>query len=140
MDIPSAEILRVSAVAYLRETGSHEEADLLGRCKLEIGSTGQRYSNTTVIGLNITLRCRAPDLNRFTESESGWDLPSAVWATIKSAVGSVLPAEFQVHELFARSFLVNRNELEKTELERLVGAQIDLMIAVATGGEGTCRR
>ena len=134
MKIPGAETLRISAVAYLRETGSHQEANLLSRCKLEIGATGQRYAGTTVIGLNITLRCRAVDLDSFKDSESGWDLPSAVSVTIKGAVGSVLPTEFQVHELSARSFLVDRNEFEKTELERLIEAQIDLMVAVATGG------
>lgn len=134
MIIPNADTLRVSAAAYLRETGAHEEADLLTRCKLEIGVTGQRYTGTTVIGLNITLRCRGADLDRFRDAESGWDLPSATWITIKGAIGSVLPAEFQVHELSARSFLVERNEFEKTELERLIDSQIDLMIAVATGG------
>lgn len=134
MKLPSTETLRVSAVAYLRETGSHEEADLLTRCKIEIGATGQRYAGTTVIGLNITLRCRAADLDKFKDTESGWDLPNPVWVTIKVAIGSVLSAEFQVHELSARSLLVDRNEFEKTELERLIEAQIDLLVAVATGG------
>jgi hypothetical protein len=134
MKLPSTETLRVSAAAYLRETGSHEEADLLSRCTIEIGATGQRYTGTTVIGLNITLRCRAADLDKFKDTESGWDLPSPVWATIKAAIGSVLPVELQVHELSARSFLVDRSEFEKRELERLIQAQIDLMIAVATGG------
>src|SRR5439155_21146000 len=42
--------------------------------------------------------------------------------------------EFKVHDLAARSVLVDREEFEKSELERLIDAQKSLMIAVATGG------
>ena len=54
--------------------------------------------------------------------------------TIQGAIEAVLPAELKVHALSARSLLVDRNEFEKTELERLIEAQIHVMIAVATGG------
>jgi len=132
--IPSTETLRVSAIAYLRETGSHDEADLLSRRKLEIGEKGQQYSGATIIGLNITLRCRATDLDRFKDLDSSWDLSSRALITIESAIGSVLPGELKVRELSARLLLVNRNEFEKTVLVRFIEAQIDLMISVATGG------
>lgn len=133
MKAPSAETLHLSAVAYLREIGAHEEADLLSRCKLEIGS-GQRYVGTSQVGLNITLRCRASDLEKLKNPDSVWDLPSQSHTLIRQAIESVLSVEFKVHEISPRSFLVDRNEFEKTELERLIEAQKDLMIAVATGG------
>jgi hypothetical protein len=133
--VPDPETIRLSAIAHLRELGSHEEADLLSRCKLEIGDTAQQYSGSTKLGLNITLRCRAVDLAAF-EDEPVWDvpLPSAAHMAIQRAIKAVLPAQLDVHDLSARSLLVDRKEFEKTELERLVEAQIDLMIAVATGG------
>jgi hypothetical protein len=131
--VPNSEILRLSAISHLRDVNANEEADLLSKCKIEI-SSGQRYSNTSRIGLNITLRCMAIDLGRFKESDSGWELSSQTFNLIKNAVESILPIEFTVHEMSARSFLVERSEFEKTELERLIEAQKDLMIAVATGG------
>ncbi len=79
-------------------------------------------------------RCRASDLDKFKNTDSVWDLPSQSHTLIQKAIESVLPVEFKVHEISARSFLVDRNEFEKTELERLIEAQKDLMIAVATGG------
>lgn len=133
MKLPTAEIVRLSAISYLREVDAHDEAELLGWCKIEIGSQ-QGYSGTTIVGLNITLRCRAGDLHRFKDHTSGWGLPSNSHKLIDEAIKSVLPAEFTVHELSARSFLVDRSEFEKTELEQLIEAQKDIMIAVATGG------
>lgn len=109
------------------------EADLLSSCRLEIMSV-QQYSNTKRIGLNITLRCKAKDLEKFKDTDSGWDLASQSLILIQQAIKSVLPVEFSVHEISARSFLVDRSEFEKTELERFIEAQKDLMIAVATGG------
>ena len=133
MKLPTAETVRLSAISYLRELNGHEEAELLGRCKLEIGSS-QGYAGTTIIGLNITLRCRASDLYRFKDQDSVWGLPSNSHELIKEALKSVLPAELTVHEISARSFLVDRGEFEKSELERLIEAQKDVMVAVATGG------
>ncbi len=133
MKIPNPDTVRLSAISYLRELNAHEEADLLSRCKLEIGS-GQRYSGSTRVGLNVTLRCRAGDLERFKDQDSAWDLPSESHMLIEKAIKSVLPAELTVHEMSARSFLVDRSEFEKTELERLIEAQKDVMTAVATGG------
>lgn len=123
----------MSAIANLRELGSDEEADLLAHCILEVGDA-IRYTGSTDMGLNITLRCRATDLNRFADQDSTWDMPSAAYFAIKRAIEAVLPSQVTVHDLSARSLLVDRNEFEKTELERLIEAQIDLMIAVATGG------
>jgi len=134
MKVPNPDIIKMSAIAYLRELGEHEEADILSRCKLEIGDTGQRYTGSTKLGLNITLRCRASDLVKFKDQDSFWGLPSDTCLTIKNAIESVLPAQLKVHVLSARSLLVDRDEFEKTELERLIEAQIDLMIAVSTGG------
>jgi hypothetical protein len=133
VNVPNPESVRLSAIANLRELGSDEEADLLSRCKLEIGDTAQQYSGCTSLGLNITLRCRAVDLAKF---EDDWDvaLPSAAHMAIQRAIQAVLPAQLNVHDLSARSLLVDRDEFEKTELERLIEAQINLMIAVATGG------
>ncbi len=73
-------------------------------------------------------------MDKFKNTDSVWDLPSQSHTLIQKAIESVLPVEFKVHEISARSFLVDRNEFEKTELERLIEAQKDLMIAVATGG------
>lgn len=135
MKVPNPETIRLSAIAYLREISSHEEADLLSRCNLEIGDTVQRYTGFTKLGLNLTLRCRATDLSKFEDQDpSLWGLPSATYTAIRQAIDAVLPAQLQVHDLSARSLIVDRNEFEKTELERLIEAQIDLMIAVATGG------
>ena len=134
MKVPDPDTIKLSAVSHLRELGAHDEADLLSRCRLEIGDTGQRYAGSTELGLNITLRCRATDLARFKDQSSFWDLPSDEHMAIKSAIESTLPAQLKVHDLSARSLLVDRNEFEKSELERLIEAQIDLMIAVATGG------
>ncbi len=133
MKVPSAETIQLSAISYLRELNAHEEAELLSRSKVEIGSA-QRYSGSTRVGLNITLRCRASDLQRFKDQDSSWDMPSDSHMLIQEAIKSVLPAELTVHEMSARSFLVDRGEFEKTELERLIEAQKDAMIAVATGG------
>lgn len=132
--IPDIETLKASAISYLRDTGSDEAADLLARCKIEIGKTGQRYSGSTEVGLNITLRSRARDLERFKDSDGIWDIPSDTNYAIRNAIAVVLPAQLKVHDLSARSILVDRKEFDKSELERLVEAQIDLMIAVATGG------
>lgn len=134
MKIPNPETIRISAIAYLRDIGSQEEADILSRCKLEIGDTGQRYTGSTQIGLILTLRCRASDVAKFEDQESAFGFPSSIHMSIQQAIGNVLPAELKVHNLSARSILVDRNEFDKTELERLIEAQIDLMIAVATGG------
>lgn len=134
MKVPSPDTIKLSAISNLRELGAHDEADLLSRCKLEIGDTGQRYAGSTELGLNITLRCRATDLAKFTDQSAFFDLPSDEHMLIKDAIESTLPAQLKIHDLSARSFLVDRNEFEKSELERLIDAQIDLMIAVATGG------
>ncbi len=134
MKLPSAETIRLSAIAHLRELDSHEEADLLARCKLEVSDTAQQYTGSTEIGLNITLRCRARDLGRFKDPTLGLELPSAAQLAIEEAIRAVLPAELTVHALSARSVLVDRDDFEKTEVERLIEAQVDLMIAVATGG------
>lgn len=134
MKIPDRETLRVSAISHLRELGANEAADALSRCRIEIGDTGQRYANTTELGLNITLRCRASDLVKFKDPESAWEMPSQLHISIEHAIQAVLPAQLKVHDLSARSLLVERDEFEKSELERLIEAQIDLMIAVATGG------
>lgn len=134
MKIPNPETIRMSAIANLRELGSDVEADLLSRCKLEVGEKAQRYATSTEVGLNLTLRCRATDLASFEDQDSAWGLPSEAYVAIKTAIEAVLPAELKVHNLCARSLLVNKNALEKIELERLIGAQIDLMITVATGG------
>jgi len=134
MKVPGPETIRLSAIAHLRELGLHVEADLLSCCKLEIGETGQRYAGSTELGLNLTLRCRATDLARFEDQSSCWKTPTEEYAAIRNAIEAVLPAQLKVHDLAARSLLVDRSEFDKTELERLIEAQIDLMIAVATGG------
>lgn len=134
MKIPSPETIWRSAIAHLRELGAQEEADLLSRCRLEIADTGQPYAGTTVIGLNITLRCRASDIAKFEDQDDAWGMPSEAHKVIKRAVQAALPAQLQVHDLSARSLLVGRDEFDKTELERLIEAQVDVMIAVATGG------
>jgi len=134
MKVPNPDTIKLSAIAHLRQLGSHEEADLLSRCKLEIGDTPQQYIGSTELGLNITLRCRAADLARFVYQDSGWERPSDACTAIKDSIKKVLPAQLDIHDLSARSLLVDRNEFEKTELERLIEAQIDVMIAVATGG------
>jgi hypothetical protein len=137
MKVPIPDTIKLSAIAHLHELGSHEEADLLSRCKLEFGDTGQRYAGSTGLGLNITLRCRATDLAKFEDQDTVWEMPSAAHMAIQDAIETVLPSQLKVHDLSARSLLVDRNEFEKTELERLIEAQIDLMIAVATGGPRT---
>ncbi len=134
MKVPDPETIRISAIAHLRELGLHVEADLLSRCKLEMGETGQRYAGSTELGLNLTLRSRATDLARFEDQSSFWKTPTEEFAAIQNAIEAVLPSQLKVHDLAARSLLVDRNEFDKTELERLIEAQIDLMIAVATGG------
>lgn len=134
MHTPSPETIKLSAISHLRELGSDEEADVLSRCKLEISDTRQQYMGSTKLGLNITLRCRATDLPTFEDKSTGWRMPSATHTAIQHAIEAVLPVQLKVHDLSARSLLVDRNEFEKTELERLIEAQIDLMIAVATGG------
>jgi len=134
MKLPDPETIKLTTISHLHEHGAHDEANLLSRCKLEIGDTGQRYAGSTELGLNITLRCRATDLARFSDQTSVWDLSSEEHTAIKHAIESTLPAQLKVHDLSARSLLVDRNEFEKSELERLIEAQIDLMIAVATGG------
>ncbi|MFB3779575.1 MAG: hypothetical protein ACE141_18290 [Bryobacteraceae bacterium] len=134
MNIPDAETIRISAISHLRELGTSEAADVLSRCRIEIGGTAQRYSNSTALGLNITLRCRASDLVEFTDQELPFEMPSQLHMSIETAIQAVLPAQLKVHELSARSFLVDRTEFEKSELERMIEAQMDVMIAVATGG------
>jgi hypothetical protein len=134
MELPDPETVRVSAAACLRERGEDDEAELLGRSKLELSPSSQRYINTTVLGLQFTLRCAARDLNLLETREFGVPLPSPMHTRIKDAISAVLPGEFSVHHLAARSALVNSKANERTELERLVEAQKGLMIAVATGG------
>ena len=134
MKIPSIDTIKQSAISHLRQLNAHEEADLLSRCKLEIADKGQQYAGSTVIGLNITLRCAATDLVRFTEQDSAWGFSSDEHWAIKTAIESVLPAQLKVHDLSARSMLVDSSEFKKSEVERLIEAQIDLMTSVATGG------
>lgn len=126
--------MRLSAVSFLRVSGDEAEADLLSRSKLELSRSAQKYINTTTIGLQFTLRCAARDLPLLGDREFGVRLPSSMHARIKEAISAVLPGEFTVHDLAARSVLVDRDEFEKSELERLIEAQKSLMIAVATGG------
>lgn len=130
MKIPDPETLRISAISHLRELNSDEEAALLNKCKLEIGSI-QRYSNTAKIGLNITLRCRSADI---IKCQDKWGLPSQAFTNIQAAIKSVLPVEITIDNISARSFIIDRSEFEKTELERLIETQKNLMITVATGG------
>ena len=134
MEAPNPDIVRLSAVSYLRESGADTEADLLSRSKLELSRSEQRYINTTTVGLQFTLRCSARDLPLLENREFSFPLPSSMHTRIKEAISAVLPGEFQVHDLAARSVLVDREEFEKSELERLIDAQKSLMIAVATGG------
>ena len=55
MKVPDPEEIRLSAIAHLRELGSNEEANLLSRCKLEVGDTEQGYAGSTEVGLNLRL-------------------------------------------------------------------------------------
>lgn len=134
MKIPSLATIHASALAYLREIGENDAAELLGRCVLEVGDKAQGYSNTTELGLNITLRCRAADLPLFEGGDGYFDTNSEAYHHIWKAVQSTLPAQMKIHSMSPRSLLVDRKEFEKGELERLIEAQKDLMIAVATGG------
>ncbi len=135
MKVPNADTLRRSAASHLRNQGNVADAEILGRSQLEISQTAQRYSNTTVIGLYVTLRCHSSDLAVFREEGFfGEDVNSDVHARVKAALGAVLPVEFQIHEMSARAFLVEKDAHELTELEALIDAQQQLMIAVATGG------
>lgn len=131
---PTPETVRLSAVSYLRERGAEAGADLLSRSKLGLSRSVQEYSNTTNLGLQFTLRCAARDLPLLEDREFSIPLPSAMHAQIKGAISAVLPGRFTVHDLAARSVLVDREEFEKSELERLIEAQKSLMIAVSTGG------
>lgn len=132
--VPHVDTIRCSAIAHLRALGAHDTADLLSRCKLELGENAQAYSGSTEVGLTFTLRCKAIDLQKFVENETGWELASNDHAKIKDAIQDVLPAQLRVHDLKARSLLVDREQFEKSELELLIEAQKGLMIAVATGG------
>ncbi|MBM3334715.1 hypothetical protein FJY63_08645 [Candidatus Sumerlaeota bacterium] len=136
MKVPPAETINLSAIQHLREIGAHDEADLLSRCNLEIGDTCYQYPGSTQIGLNITLRCKAADFKRFewTDHPILGECPSPSYEAIHRAIEAVLPGQVGLYSLSARSLLVDRNEFEKTELERLIEAQAALMIAVATGG------
>jgi hypothetical protein len=132
--IPNPDTIHSSAIAHLRELNAHEEADLLSRCRFEIGDTVQRQEGSARFGLYITLRCNARDLSKFKDSDSFCELPSSAYISIEEAIKSVLPAHLTICKLSARSFVVNKDRLDKAELIRLIEAQIDLMIAVATGG------
>src|SRR5207245_10583696 len=108
LQAPNAETVRLSAVSYRRESGAEAEADLLSRSKLELSRSAQRYINTTTVGLQFTLRCAARDLPLLEDREFGVPLPSSMHSEIKEAVSAVLPGEFKVHDLAARSVLVDR--------------------------------
>ena len=132
MDPPSPEILLASAIAYLRGKYSDREADILSRCKLDIKSI-QKYNYTTKIGLNITLRCKTADFDCLRD-QGFLQASTDEMLSIKEAIEAVLAIEFQINDISARTFLVDRSEIEKTETERLIELQKGLMIAVATGG------
>ena len=132
--LPAKEILKLSAISLLREAECSDEADLLARCRLDIADRAHPGRGSQEYGLTLTLRCSAADLGRFTDHESGWEAPSEARARIEWAIEQVLPAGFEIRNLQARAILVDRTEFEKSELERLLDAQKDLMIAVATGG------
>ena len=134
MKVPSPDTIKLSAISHLRELGSDEEADLLSRCTLEIGDTGQRYAGSTHVGLNITLRCKTDDLPAFEDPDSIYGVQSATHLAIQRAIDKVLPAQLQIHDLSARSLLVDPNSYERKDLVRLIEAQVELMISVATGG------
>lgn len=133
MNIPDPDSIKISAISYLREMGARQAADILSRSKLEI-KTAQRYGNTNALGLNITLRCRATDILLLQDGSSFFTLPTDEMSFIKKSIESVLPVEFKVHDISPRSWLVERTEFEKTEIEQLIDAQKDTMISVATGG------
>jgi hypothetical protein len=134
LEAPNPETVRLSAVSFLRESGDEAEAALLSRSKLELSRSVQKYINTTAVGLQFTLHCTARDLPLLKDREFGVPLPSSMHTRIEEAISAVLPGEFMVHDLAARSVLVDRDEFEKSELERLIDAQKSLMIAVATVG------
>ncbi|HOO50848.1 MAG TPA: hypothetical protein PLK94_06125 [Alphaproteobacteria bacterium] len=133
MKIPNPDSIKNSAISYLREIEAHQAADILSRSKLEI-QTARRYGNTTALGLNITLRCRANDISLLQDESNFFTLPTDEMTFIQKSIESVLPVEFKVHEIAPRSLLVERTEFEKSEIEQLIDAQKDLMISVATGG------
>lgn len=135
MELPDKDILLVSAVDYLRNTGHREEADILSTCKIEYGPV-QEYLGSGPVGLRITLRCSPHTLEKLREFHDiiGDYLPSEKMVTSKTAIEAVLPVEFKVHDISARAFLVKGLDSKTTELIQEVQTQKNLMIAVATGG------
>jgi len=132
MQIPDLEVLRKSAIAHLRACNSEVEAELLSDCKLEVGSVIQ-YSGGTV-GLRMTVRCKSSDLPAFHDIDSRWNDRTDELRVIEKAIKLVLPVEFSLAAISARAMLVDSPEFDRLELEALIEAQKDLMIAVATGG------
>ncbi|MCX6901357.1 MAG: hypothetical protein NT105_21980 [Verrucomicrobia bacterium] len=139
MKTPDPETIRVSAIARLRQLDAQEEVELLSRSVLEIGpARDASVVQRALLGdrelLAVTLRCRADDLAKPGETNSNRMTVYDAIHKIRQAIETVLPVEFKVFRMSLQPLLVDRKEFEKTDLERLIEAQIDLMIAVATGG------
>ena len=131
--IPSSETIQQSAIRHLRDLKLNEDAELLGRSKIEISEETHQYSHYKNIGLIITLRCRANDRAKFIDKDDGQ--PNSTYYSIEQAIESVLPAQFDLYTLSMRSLVLDgSSDFNKQELKHLIESQIDLMIAVSTGG------
>ena len=132
--LPNGEVSRLSAIKYLRESGDAVAADILARSKIEFGDKGYRNRFDGKLGLVVTLRCGVRDIESLDRPSDDMFDKSNEFYHIKEAIQRTFPANMEIHDMEARAILVDRQEFEKSEFERLIDAQKDLMIAVATGG------
>jgi hypothetical protein len=100
--LPDPVKLKLMVIAYLREGGEHEEAELMARCSLEIGAV--KFMVEHQYALDITLRCCRELVIRLRAPEDGAE-ESLLRSRIQQAVCDTLPGGYCIANFEARAGL-----------------------------------
>ena len=102
IELPDPARLRMLVITYLHEGNEHEEAELVGRCALEVGFVKGVLDNKYAI--DVTLRCCRDVVNRLRSAEAVGEDPVAR-RRIRQAIRDALPGSFCLAAFEARAGL-----------------------------------
>jgi len=100
--LPDPVKLKLMVIAYLREGGEHEEAELMARCSLEIGAV--KFMVEHQYALDITLRCCRELVIKLRAPEDGAE-ESLLRSRIRQAIWDSLPGGYCIATFEARAGL-----------------------------------
>jgi len=101
-ELPNSEQLKLATMGYLREGGEIVEADMVGRCVLEVGAV--KYMVDHKYAIDITLRCCRELVIKLRPAEDGGEEPLAR-RRIRVAIRDALPGGFCIATFEARAGL-----------------------------------